>query len=76
MIYSVNLAFWPKPGFKNKCQARAGFGDVISRFKMRLVYNSGHYPFVTGYAFTNSTFFFYINTYAALVFVSYLRKNQ
>ena len=27
---SVNLAFEPKSGFKNKCRARAGFGLVIS----------------------------------------------
>jgi len=27
---SVNLAFRPKSGFKNKCRARAGFGLVIS----------------------------------------------
>jgi len=27
---SVNLAFKPKSGFKNKCRARAGFGLVIS----------------------------------------------
>jgi len=27
---SVNLAFGPKSGFKNKCRARAGFGLVIS----------------------------------------------
>jgi len=27
---SVNLAFGPKSDFKNNCQARAGFGLVIS----------------------------------------------
>jgi len=27
---SVNLAFRPKSGFKNKCRARAGFGLVFS----------------------------------------------
>jgi len=27
---SETLAFRPKSGFKNKCQARAGFGLVIS----------------------------------------------
>jgi len=27
---SVNVAFRPKSGFKNKCRARAGFGLVIS----------------------------------------------
>jgi len=27
---SVNWAFRPKSGFKNKCRARAGFGFVIS----------------------------------------------
>jgi len=27
---SVNLAFGPQSGFKNKCQALAGFGFVIS----------------------------------------------
>jgi len=28
--HSVNLSFGPKLGFKNKCQARTGFGFVIS----------------------------------------------
>ena len=28
---SVNLAFRPKSGFKNKCRSRAGFGLMISR---------------------------------------------
>jgi len=27
---SVNLAFRPKPGYKNKCRARVGFGLMIS----------------------------------------------
>jgi len=30
LTHSVNLAFGPKSGFKNKCRARAGFGLVIS----------------------------------------------
>jgi len=30
LTLSVNLAFRPKSGFKNKCPARAGFGLVIS----------------------------------------------
>ena len=30
LTLSVNLAFRPKPGFKNKCRARAGFRFVIS----------------------------------------------
>jgi len=30
LTHSVNLAFGPKLGFKNKCRSRAGFGLVIS----------------------------------------------
>jgi len=38
---SVNLAFKPKAGFKNKCRARAGFGlGPDSGFKMRSFCNS------------------------------------
>jgi len=43
---SVNLAFRPESGFKNKCRSRAGFGLMVSGFgpgsdfKIRPFYNS------------------------------------
>jgi len=41
LTFLVNLAFRPKSGFKNKCQARAGFGlGPGSGFKIRPFYNS------------------------------------
>lgn len=38
LTHSVNLAFGPKSGFKNKC--RAEFGLVILGFKIRPIYSS------------------------------------
>jgi len=38
LTHSVNLAFGPKSGFKNKCRARAC--DLRSGFIMKPTYNS------------------------------------
>jgi len=46
---SVNLAFTPKSGFKNKCRARTGFGLVISGWGR--VQASKWDPFTTLYGY-------------------------
>jgi len=44
LTHSVHLAFGPKSGFKNKCQARAGFGlQDVSRLQLWAVRFSANF---------------------------------
>jgi len=46
---SVNLAFSPKPGFRNKCRARAGFGLATSGLDRVQVSKWGPFTTLCGY---------------------------